>query len=399
MKTIEEYLKEVGKRSIHKDIYIYGAGRKGIGLLRLVNDAGFSVRGFLVTNGHENKKEEKGLPVTDIHTSRLVSEETLILIGIRERWIPDVIETLKREGYKDYLEPPEGIEYLLEGDLDRSRHAVLQITTQIGCKIDCRYCPQETFIKRYREDKSRELSMAFADYKLFVDRTDPNVIIDFAGFSEPFFHPDAVEMMKYAHEMGHPVELFTTLVGLDRGRFDLVKGIPFREVVLHIPDKESNSKIPITDEYLDLLKTVLDTKKPDGCPFADWGSCHGEIADEVQELIDGRLRVITQLHDRAGNLTDGELERQVGKRGPIRCSNTEAYYHNHNVLLPDGTVGLCDSDWGMKHVLGNLKEQSYAEILNGTESREIRSLRESEDGDVICRKCCYAVSCGTDHKA
>ena len=36
---------------------------------------------------------------------------------------------------------------------------------------------------------------------------------------------------------------------------------------------------------------------------------------------------------------------------------------NHNVLLPNGDVVLCCMDFGMQHVLGNLKRQSYEEIL------------------------------------
>ncbi len=393
MLSKEEWLEEIQKRDSPKHIVIYGAGRKAIGLLNLLKIVGIDPEAFWVTNIEENKKEEAGLPVKDVHEHPYPAAETLILIGVRRRWVPDVIEILKGEGYSDYLEPPEGIEYFSQGDLDRSKHAVLQITTQIGCRIACRYCPQEIFIKKYKEDLNRPLSMTISDFKHFIDQTTPDVIIDFAGFSEPFFNPDTIHMIKYAHSEGHPVELFTTLVGLDLEAFERIKDIPFREVVLHIPDQEGNSKIPITDEYISLLDLVLDTKKPDGGQFADWASCHGEIADEIKSVIAGKLRVITQLHDRAGNLANKELEKVLGKTGSIRCSSTKAVYHNHNVLLPDGTVLLCDSDWAMKHVLGNLKTESYKDMLNGAKSQEIRKLREMKNGDVICRKCCYAIKC------
>ena len=398
MNDKDRYLKEVKKRKERKKLCIYGAGRKAIGLLKLLRTAEIYPEAFLVSNANENRAEEEGLPIIDIHENKYLPEETLILIGVRERWISDVVKTLCEEGYSDYIEPPEGIEYLLEGDLDRSRHTVLQITAQIGCRIACKYCPQELFVRKYSEDKARELSLTLDNFKRFVDQTEKDVIIDFAGFSEPFFNPDCVGMIKYAVDTGHPVELFTTLVGVDKQTFEEIKGIPFREVVLHIPDQEQNSKIPITEEYLELLKTVMEAKKPDGRPFADWASCHGEIADEIQEIIRGKLRVITQLHDRAGNLENQELEKQVGKKGPIRCSNTESIYHNHNVLLPDGTIILCDSDWGMKHVLGNLRRNTYQEILHGQKSIEIQSMRESENGDVICRNCCYAVPCDVRRK-
>lgn len=387
----DKYLSEVRRKSRDKNLYIYGAGRKGIGLLKLLNESEIFPKGFLVSNASENKDSEEGLPVIDIHDYRVSSNETLVLIGVRKRWISDVIETLNAEGYKDYIEPPEGIEYLLDGDLERSRHSVLQITTQIGCRIDCKYCPQTLFIKKYTEDDSRELVLTLRRFMEFIDRTEKDVIIDFAGFSEPFFNPDCIEMIRYADVTGHSIELFTTLLNLERSAFEKIRNIPFREVVLHIPDQKQNSKIPITEEYLELLKVIMEAKKPDGRPFADWASCHGKVADEVSNLIEGRIRVITQLHDRAGNLGSKELEKQTRKEGPIRCSNTDARLHNHNVLLPDGTVILCDSDWGMRHILGNLKHNTYKEILHGQKSEEVQRARESENGNVICRNCCYAV--------
>lgn len=388
----ETYIEEVrNKMTEGTDLVIYGAGRKALGLLKLLHEGNIYPKAFLVTERGENKDQEHGLKIFDVHDNPFKPKQTLILIGIRKRWNEDVIETLKSQGYENYLIAPEGIEYFAEGDLDRSHRTVLQITTQIGCKIDCKYCPQKLFIDHYTSDKTRCHSMTLEAFKRYVDQTEKEVIIDFAGFSEPFFNANCIEMIKYAYETGHDVELFTTLMGLDKEGFEKIKNIPFREVVLHIPDEDENSKIAITEEYVELLRKVLDTKKVDGRPFADWASCHGKIESRIQEIIDGRLRVITQLHDRAGNLDDSDLEQQHGIKGAITCSNTDARYHNHNVLLPDGTILLCDSDWGMQHILGNLNDNTYQEILNGENSKKIYELRNLEDSCIICRECCYAI--------
>ena len=389
---MNSYINELKRRSQDKHIVIYGAGRKAQGLLCLLRSHNVEPEAFWVSHGEENRRSEAGLPIWDVHTHPVASDEVIILIGVRKRWEPEIIKVLESEGYKDYLLSPEGIEYMADSDLDRSKHTVLQITTQIGCAIDCRYCPQKLFVSRYTADPSRERSLSLEHFKSCIDQTEPEVIIDFAGFSEPFYNDACVDMIHYAHETGHPIELYTTLVGLDIERFANIREIPFREVILHLPDEKCNSKIPLTNQYMDLLQAVLETNKPDGRPFADWASCHGKIDPRIVALLDGRLRVITQLHDRAGNLKDTGLEQRGMMKGPIRCSNTEAVLHNHNVLLPDGTVLLCDSDWGMRHILGNLRKQSYDEILRGQESQRVRQLRKSEDGKVICRQCCYAVS-------
>ena len=66
---------------------------------------------------------------------------------------------------------------------------------------------------------------------------------------------------------------------------------------------------------------------------------------------------------------------------------------NHNNLLPDGTVLLCDFDYGMQHVLGNLLEQTYEEILSGRELERIRKGMEGDSQqDILCRKCSCANS-------
>lgn len=61
-------------------------------------------------------------------------------------------------------------------------------------------------------------------------------------------------------------------------------------------------------------------------------------------------------------------------------------------MLPDGRVIICSNDWGMKHVLGNLLEQSYEDIMNGEEAQRIRRAMNDETKDVIlCRNCFQAL--------
>lgn len=66
---------------------------------------------------------------------------------------------------------------------------------------------------------------------------------------------------------------------------------------------------------------------------------------------------------------------------------------NHNVLLPDGRMVLCSNDWGMKHILGNLLDQSYQDIIQGKEAQYVRSvMKKKENGFIICKKCFQAIA-------
>lgn len=97
------------------------------------------------------------------------------------------------------------------------------------------------------------------------------------------------------------------------------------------------------------------------------------------------------MHDRAGNLDDDILISATRKRhGKISCSLCGQAL-NHNILLPDGRVLLCCMDYGMKHVLGNLLQQSYEEIINGSEMQRLKcAINGDESIDLLCRGCSSA---------
>ena len=59
-----------------------------------------------------------------------------------------------------------------------------------------------------------------------------------------------------------------------------------------------------------------------------------------------------------------------------------------NVLLPNGDITLCCMDYGNKHVLGNLINDSVKEIEKSEESKLIKDgLLKKESHDILCRTC------------
>ncbi len=388
--NIQSYIDLVKNNSESKSyVVIYGAGRKAINLYNALQ-ATIKIDAFIVTNKDENKDCECGLPIYGINDNPFSSDDTLFLIGVRSRWNKDVIRTLNEFGYLNYMESPEGIEYLGEKDADRSARSVLQLTLQIGCAINCKYCPQSLFVTQYKEKCGNEQIMSYEMFVNYINRVDNDVILEFAGFSEPFFNKDCLKMLEYANAKGYDIELFTTLQGISTDELERILKIPYREVVLHIPDEMQNSKIIVNEQYIHNLEKAINAKKENGKPFVDWGSCHGEPSKSVKSIIKNKIRLLTQLHNRAGNLGFQELEGKKDIKGSIQCSGT--LHYDHNVLLPDGTILLCDSDWGIKHPIGNLKTQTYKEILKGDVVSEIKKRCSDEKyGELLCRNCCYAI--------
>lgn len=70
------------------------------------------------------------------------------------------------------------------------------------------------------------------------------------------------------------------------------------------------------------------------------------------------------------------------KRRVIGCARL-----HHNILLPNGDVVLCCTDFGMRHVLGNLLSQDYPSLFQSGEFLKVKRGQKDETLDILCRCC------------
>ena len=173
---------------------------------------------------------------------------------------------------------------------------------------------------------------------------------------------------------------------------DNIANIDYGEFVLHLPDIKGYANIPINAEYLEILDILLDKKKYNGEPLVDYATSQAEVPIEIQKVINRRTNIFCALNDRAGNLESPDDETLCSchnLEGIIECDNS--YTMNHNMLLPDGRVVLCCMDYGMKHILGNLVEQDYEDIISGEELQKVKyCMNDLSDKSILCRNCNYA---------
>lgn len=248
----------------------------------------------------------------------------------------------------------------------------LEITTHIGCPMNCDDCPQALLRSTYKGHKT----MSFYDYKKAIDKVPTSVRIDFSGMCEPFVNKRCADMILYAAEKGHPLALYTTLQGATMEDYERLKDVRYEVVTIHIPDAEKRSTFKISNEYLDILSKWE----------CDNYSCHGTVDEAVKPYLKPGKNLITFMHDRAGNV-DGRPHTNLSPDGQLFCITSQRAM-NHNVLLPDGTVIMCCMDYGMTGVFGNLFKQTYEEVLNSKEAIAMRSTLDG--GESICRHCANA---------
>jgi len=243
------------------------------------------------------------------------------------------------------------------------------IDTKNGCVVDCVFCPQRTLQKAYKGEKF----MTLDNFKIAVDKLPQEVRITFAGFTEPWLNPKTTDMVLYAHEKGHPISIFTTGIGMSIDDIERIKHIPFAGnpngcFTLHLPDQERKAKHPITQRYIDLIEHIGKIKNEiHNFTTMCMGTVHSDIRHVFSEAP------VYDMWSRAGNLLGesimkpellnrkDEYKSVYHGEQPMTCGCLEKMYHN--VMLPNGDVSLCCMDYGLEHILGNLLEQSYEDII------------------------------------
>ena len=262
------------------------------------------------------------------------------------------------------------------GGKDRWRNSIAptmefttSIDTQNGCVVDCVFCPQRTLQKSYKGERFMTLN----NFKKAVDKLPQEVRVTFAGFTEPWLNKNCTDMVLYAHEKGHPISIFTTGIGMSIDDIERIKHIPFAGnpngcFTLHLPDQERKAKHPITKRYIELIEH-LGKIQHEIHNFTTM--CMGAVHEDVKHVFSDAP--VYDMWSRAGNLV-GEMimkpellerkeEWKMANHGEkqMTCGCLEKMYHN--VMLPNGDVSLCCMDYGLKHILGNLYEQDYEEIV------------------------------------
>lgn len=248
----------------------------------------------------------------------------------------------------------------------------LEITTHIGCPVNCVDCPQALLRSKYQG----KLTMDLDEYKAAIDKVPQNTRIDFSGMCEPFVNKHCTDMILYAAEKGFPLALYTTLQGATMEDYERLKDVQFDVVTIHLPDNENRSTFNITPEYLKLLSLWE----------CNHYSCHGTVNGKVLPFVKKR-NLITFMHDRAGNV-EGRPHIDIQPDRMLYCI-TSGRDMNHNVLLPDGTVITCCMDYGMTGIFGNLFTHSYNEVIDSAAAWKMR--RTLDEGESICRHCSNAV--------
>lgn len=260
----------------------------------------------------------------------------------------------------------------------------LSVTTKIGCVNNCSYCPQAVFIKAYRQ-RSDITMMSFDMFKTCIDKVPQRIIICFAGFCEPWLNPECTEMLLYTNRKGNLIRVNTTLIGMTVKDIDAFTKVPFRNFAVHLPDNLGYSKIKVDDHYLEVIEKLACSRIHNLMWKFHKTSDDVNIRPEVLQILKKYQINVRNfgLSDRAGNIMISAEKELIRKSGEIKkCMD----FH-HNVLFPNGDIGLCHMDWQLKHIIGNLYDNDFESIYKSEGFNDVINGLKDESFDLNCRYC------------
>lgn len=258
----------------------------------------------------------------------------------------------------------------------------LELTTHIGCKVNCKICPQKTLIERYfKISDVKDLSLE--DLKIVLDKLPKDIRIDFSGMCEPFSNSFCTEMILEVAKRNFKFCLYSTFEGVEIENLSRLKGLNFDHICMHIPDTNQNSIIPVTNEYLNKLYYILTNFRRIGF------DCHGTVDIRLKEVFqrtgynyDIINRESPPRSNKAGHIKGMYDINNIGK---LKCKSSGRQL-NSSILLPNCDVYMCCMDYGLKYKFGNLLTDSYEDLFKSESYRNIIDCLDNNK-ECLCRHC------------
>lgn len=316
-----------------------------------------------------------------------IAHYAVIVCNSNSIYAKEYQEELLESGYRNVFIPQDfGLVYSPD-KLDG-----IEFNLNIGCSLNCLYCPQGVLLNSYgkRGKNSLKRYFTFDDFKFILDeRMNPGASVSFSGMSEPFENADFMKMLFYASESGNTILLNTTLMGVTEEMLETIisKGVKISECILHIPDNKGNSHFRITDDYIKVLRKFL----------VNYGNsiiyitCHGDAPNEaIIDLVENSgikdIHYEDMMGARCGNLDKKIKERPAKRNGRRICTLGKAPCLPP-VCMPDGTLGLCCNDYALDTEIGNILDDDWKTVTLGRGVQKYLQAMDNDDLEYICRYC------------
>tara|TARA_Y100001973_G_scaffold102270_1_gene166976 strand:- start:2176 stop:3051 length:876 start_codon:yes stop_codon:yes gene_type:complete len=249
----------------------------------------------------------------------------------------------------------------------------IEMTLTSACPMMCSYCPQSSFIRGYKSLKTGGEDMTLENYKAILSNVDVIGYVAFTGFTEPLRNKDWFDIVSHTINEGYRTIINTTLFKVSSEDIDKLVSLDI-PISIHITDSKQEFPIKTYEEFI---------RKYKGEIRLNYFSRKGyDIAQKLNAPSHGG-----RVHDRGGNVPPDKAPKTPLIKGPVACTTKRQY---SNVVVPNGDVSVCCSDFGLEHILGNLLTTKLSEIHKSLKMKNFNNKMKEGNEDFICNKCWYA---------
>jgi radical SAM protein with 4Fe4S-binding SPASM domain len=261
---------------------------------------------------------------------------------------------------------------------------IVQIESTNLCNAKCVFCPRD---EMHRRQGVMDLDL----FKKIVDECAALGIthVRVHNYGEPFLDKQLVEKVRYAKEKGiAEVGMISngSLITEPIARGMIEAGLDAINISVDAAGKDVFERTRVNLDYdtvIGNIRTLARLRQESGrthpkliLSFVRQGNTADEQAfiDEWSQVAD-KVH-ITDLHNWAGTLNTESDVRYPCYRVWLTFT-----------VLWDGRVSLCCADFDGRHVLGDLRTSTIAQIWNSPAYRAVRRQHLESGGPEICRSC------------
>ena len=288
--------------------------------------------------------------------------------------------------------------------------AVIQLQTINACNASCIMCPYPLYKKEFPRGRMEDALFEKVVAEI-AERSEVHTFVPMLQ-NEPFLDKklfDRIAHFKRVTRGRVEVELVTNGAFLTAEAIERIRAVELDvlDISLDAVSKATYERIRIGLDFGEVIagvERVIDARLPHTSVFVRMV----KLRDNVHEVHTFAKRwrargipvFIYTANNRVGALPefDGTLrlaQEQVPLKDRVGRRVARAWLGHCPApfattdILHDGSILLCAHDWGRKEVLGNVREQSIAQIWNGERMREIRAAvhRRAYETLPACRDC------------
>jgi radical SAM protein with 4Fe4S-binding SPASM domain len=288
--------------------------------------------------------------------------------------------------------------------------ALIQLQTINACNASCIMCPYPLFKKEFPRGRMEDALFE----KIIAEIAERPEVHTFVPMlqNEPFLDKKLFDRIGRFKQITHgrvEVELVTNGAFLTAEAIERIREVELDvlDISLDAVSKQTYDRIRIGldfDEVVAGVERVIDAKLPHTSVFVRLVKLR-DNAQEVREFA-SRWRArgipvfVYTANNRVGALPEFDeklrltpeqvpLIHRLGRRAARAWLGHCPAPFAATDILHDGSVLLCTHDWARKEILGNVRDQTIAEIWNGERMREIRAAVYRRDYGTLpaCRDC------------